>query len=162
VKKLQNFKLIIFDRDGVINQKPIKGKKYIENQSEIILDKNIIKIICKMQKMEIIIACATNQQGIGLGLISKNHLARMHNFINREILAYGGKPILFLHCPHLSEDYCFCRKPNPGMLIEAMEKFSIESSHTLFVGDQESDKLAAYNAGIEFIFAKDLKIDLIN
>jgi D-glycero-D-manno-heptose 1,7-bisphosphate phosphatase len=99
---------------------------------------------------------ATNQQCVGKGLISFTQLASIHDSINGQIGEVGGIPLEFFTCVHLVEDNCECRKPKPGLLINAMNSFGVKPDRTVFIGDQDSDKMAAESAAVDFFFLTEL------
>ena len=96
-------------------------------------------------------AIATNQQGISLGLIDHEELKKMHTKLWELGKTYGLLNFEIFVCPHMANS-CACRKPSPGLLIQAMHFYNVTQSETIFIGDSESDELAAKNAEIDFIF----------
>jgi D-glycero-D-manno-heptose 1,7-bisphosphate phosphatase len=158
-------KLLILDRDGVINQAPKVSERYILNVKDLQLHNNILEIITEAQKNQWFVCSATNQQALGKGLITLEGLTLIHNHINETISLFGGKPILFFVCSHLQSDSCDCRKPMPGLLLQAMEAYcvSIDTDQIVFVGDQETDRFAAKLARIAYLpFSKNLKfLDIV-
>ena len=109
----EKYQLVIFDRDGVINQSPVDPERYILKTSSLIIIQKTISLIVSLQKIGIDIAVATNQQGIGKGLVSWNQIHEIHNAINLSIMNEGGYPVTYYVCPHLEQDNCECRKPKP-------------------------------------------------
>jgi len=112
-----------------------------------------IAVIVEAQRQNWIVCSATNQQAIGKHLVTHEGVSEIHNLINEGIKKSGGKPLLFFVCPHLQSDLCPCRKPKPGLIFQALETygFNEETDHIVFVGDQETDRLAAESAGITFV-----------
>jgi D-glycero-D-manno-heptose 1,7-bisphosphate phosphatase len=134
-------KIIILDRDGVIN-KCMPNNEYVTQESEIkYLDENI-DVFKKIRK-EIPIFIVTNQQGVGKGLMSAKNL----DIINNKIILYLKKcniKILKIYtCTHLESDNCNCRKPKPGMLQSIVKEFGVDLSESLFIGDSETDVICA-------------------
>lgn len=137
------YKTIILDRDGVINQvrddyvKTKNDLKYIPGSIEA-----INKLLLKYE-----VAVASNQAGVGKGLLSFENL----NLINNDINSHLSRNINFFYCTHQQHEKCRCRKPQPGLLEEIM---LIKPPPYLFVGDNKTDYWAAKNAKIDFCFVK--------
>ena len=147
--------LLILDRDGVINDAPTNGNRYILKASDLILRHGVIREIARIQNFGDV-AVATNQQCVGKNLISEVELNSLHRIIDDAVVKEGGRPLQYFICPHLESDGCSCRKPNPSLLKEAMDHFHChDPSHTLFIGDKASDQRAAELAGIPFLLVSD-------
>lgn len=144
-----HYKLILLDRDGVINQKPREGS-YVTKETELLIFGEVIEAVSKLsQKLDI--AIVTNQQGVGKGLFSQLDLNEIHNAINTHITDLGGCKVKFFACTHRAEENCDCRKPKPGLIFDAMASYAVHPHETIFIGDQDTDKRAAESAGIDFI-----------
>jgi len=134
-------KLIILDRDGVINE---DSDAYIKNESEWRLipgSDQAIKCLCDAGYY---VAVATNQSGISRGLFDQAQLDKIHNKMLHKIEAAGGKISDIVFCPHHPDDGCDCRKPKPGLLEQISKTLD---NHRLddcyFIGDSISDVRAA-------------------
>lgn len=148
-----NSKIIFLDRDEVINQTP-KGQKYILHQDQIIFEQANILGLQKLAMAGFKFIVVTNQRCINSGLISVSELRSIHDFIKNHLLDIYGIEILdFFYCPHLITDNCECRKPKPGMLIEARNQYKI-TGQSIMIGDQLTDCLAAIQANISCILIK--------
>jgi D-glycero-D-manno-heptose 1,7-bisphosphate phosphatase len=156
------YDLVIFDRDGVINKAPTSANKYILSKDELELNQSVIRFIVELQSKGVGTCVATNQQCVGRGLISTDSLNQIHGAINTQINKIGGADLKFFTCTHLFQENCSCRKPNPGLLISAMNSFNVLPNRTLFIGDQLSDKLAAQSASIDFLFIGNINTNLIS
>ena len=141
-------RLILLDRDGVINQ---DSKDYIKNAEEWAPIKGSLEAIGYWQRRGIEFAVCTNQSGLGRGLFSKDDLSNMHAKCNSILKSLGGKPLRFFFCPHTPENNCSCRKPKALLLELAIEALGSKPSNTVFVGDSQSDLQAAKAASVEFI-----------
>lgn len=75
----------------------------------------------------------------------------MNEEINEQIVRFGGHKIVFFVCTHVIDIQCGCRKPKPGLILEAMSRFQVLSQETILIGDQESDREAAKSAKIDFL-----------
>lgn len=151
-KLSKNYDLVIFDRDGVINLAPKEGERYILSGKDLELNPVIIDFILGLQGKSVATCVATNQQCVGKGIISAEQLREIHDAINLIILKAGGEGLEFFTCPHLINEDCLCRKPKPGLLLQALEFFGVTPSRAIFIGDQISDKIAANSAGLDFLF----------
>ena len=141
-------RLILLDRDGVINQ---DSKGYIKNAEEWAPIKGSLEAIGDCQRRGIEFAVCTNQSGLGRGLFSKDDLFNMHAKCNSILKSLGGKPLRFFFCPHTPENNCSCRKPKALLLELAIEALGSKPSNTVFVGDSPSDLKAAQAASVQFI-----------
>lgn len=142
-------KLVIFDRDGCINYSAPEGE-YVCCAEDFKIYPDAIVALNLLIRMNLNIAIATNQRGVALGLYTEKLVMEMHE---RLIAALGVEPNrvdLFI-CPH-DKGQCDCRKPLPGLLISALEKHDVKVGEALFIGDSESDYLAASALGMDFVF----------
>lgn len=141
---MTNQKLIILDRDGVIN---IESPDFIKTPEEWEPIKGSLEAIGRLSQAGYEIVIITNQSGLGRGLFSANTLAKIHNKMIDYIQQYGGKIQSILFCPHLPDDDCECRKPKDGMYKELASRLNISFSDVYSVGDSVRDLLAAKKAG---------------
>ena len=144
-------RLILLDRDGVINQ---DSKDYIKNAEEWAPIKGSLEAIGNWQRRGVEFAVCTNQSGLGRGLFSKDDLFNMHAKCNSILKSLGGKPLRFFFCPHTPENNCSCRKPKALLLELAIETLGSKPSNTVFVGDSLSDLKAAQAASVQFILVR--------
>jgi D-glycero-D-manno-heptose 1,7-bisphosphate phosphatase len=140
-------KLVLLDRDGVINH---DSDQYIKKPDEWKAISRSIFGIVQLQQLGIKIAVCTNQAGIGRGLIKMPDLFSIHRKFNDELIGNGGDPLEIFFCPHLPSDSCDCRKPKPGLLITAISALGISCKDTIFLGDSITDFQAAKTAGVKF------------
>ncbi len=133
-------KLIILDRDGVINQ---DRDDYVKSADECIPIEGSIDAIVRLNKAGFTVVIATNQAGLAKGKFELEDLEAMHAKITKRVEEKGGEIGAIFYCPHHPDDHCKCRKPKPGMLdaIEAEFNTSVESSY--FIGDSLRDLQAA-------------------
>jgi D-glycero-D-manno-heptose 1,7-bisphosphate phosphatase len=142
---------LILDRDGVLNN---KLDQYVLSPEHLDIHFEMIDLVCQVQEHGITVAVDTNQQCVGKNLLSPQKLNDIHDLTNTEIMKRGGQALNFFVCPHLESHLCGCRKPRPGLLVQAMQKLNFTPRDTVFLGDMESDQLAASNAGVSFVFHK--------
>lgn len=139
-------KLIILDRDGVINE---DSDAFIKSADECIPIPGSIAAIASLSKAGYQIVVATNQSGIARGLFDEYALARIHQFINDQVEEAGGIITGFFYCPHGPDDHCQCRKPLPGLVQQIARELDVSVANVPFVGDSLRDLQAAESAGCQ-------------
>lgn len=144
-------KLVLLDRDGVVNVSPPKGD-YIKSPDDLHLIAGVAEAIRELNKKNIKVAIVTNQQGVGKGIYSVAALGAIHEKLRAELKEEKAHIDAIFYCPHLSSDKCSCRKPCPGMLLDLMKKFGAKPEETVMVGDYESDMQAGKAAGVRNIY----------
>lgn len=133
-------KLVILDRDGVINH---DSDSYIKTPDEWRPLPRSLEAISLLNYFGFTVVVFTNQSGIGRGYFSKQALFEIHEKMNHAVGVKGGKIEKIFVCPHKPSDGCFCRKPNPGMLLQIAEEFQTSLYNVPIVGDRETDMQAA-------------------
>ena len=144
-------KLIILDRDGVINQ---DSDDYIKSPEEFIPLAGSIEAIARLHRAGYRIAIATNQSGIARGYFDIETLNRMHEKLLRLVSAQGGQIDGIFYCPHGPDDGCECRKPRPGLLQDIQRRFNVNMSGVYAVGDSLRDVQAAQAVGAMPVLVK--------
>jgi len=144
-------KLIILDRDGVINY---DSDDYIKSPEEWMPISGSLEAISRLNKARYKVAIATNQSGIARGYYNIDVLEGMHVKMRALLAKLGGTIDYIAYCPHGPRDDCFCRKPKPGMLLEISKAFSIEPKNAVFIGDSVTDTEAAKAANMKFVLVK--------
>lgn len=137
-------KLIILDRDGVINH---DSDRFIKSPEEWIPIEGSLEAISRLTHSGYHPVVATNQSGIGRGLFDIDALNRIHQKMHKSVAAAGGTIEALFFCPHSAEDKCNCRKPKPGMLHEIERRYGISLAGTPSVGDSLRDLQASVAAG---------------
>jgi D-glycero-D-manno-heptose 1,7-bisphosphate phosphatase len=133
-------KLLILDRDGVINY---DSDDYIKSVDEWIALPGAIDAIADLSKAGWTVAVATNQSGLARGYYDLDTLDAMHQRLRQLVAEQGGEVGLIVHCPHGPDDGCACRKPKPGMLQTIAEHYDVSLAGVWFVGDSLGDLQAA-------------------
>ena len=133
-------KLIILDRDGVINQ---DSDNFIKSADEFIPLPGSLEAITKLNKAGYKVAVATNQSGIARGLYNLNTLQQMHDKLASLLADLGGQVDYIAYCPHGPDDHCDCRKPKPGMYHDIAQHFDTSLTGIPVVGDSLRDLQAA-------------------
>ena len=130
-------KLIILDRDGVINE---DSDAYVKSAAEWIPIPNSIEAIARLSNAGYTVVVATNQSGIGRDLFDLDDLEAMHAKLSDLVLDAGGELAGIFYCPHKPEDDCQCRKPAPGLFDAIAKEFSLSSlADVPIVGDSLRD-----------------------
>ncbi len=137
-------KLLMLDRDGVINQ---DSDQYIKSPSEWKPIKGSIEAIARLTQGGWRIVVATNQSGIARGLFDTSTLNAIHDAMHKAVTQAGGRIEAIFFCPHAADASCECRKPKPGMLLEIERRLNIPLAGVSFVGDSLRDLQAAAAAG---------------
>lgn len=140
-------KLIILDRDGVINQ---DSDEYVKNADEWIPIPGSIEAIAELCKNGYTICIATNQSGLARGYFTEATLKQMHKKLTDLVEKQGGKIHSIYFCPHSPDDNCDCRKPLPGMFKQIALQFSLKDlRHVRTVGDSLRDLQAGKALGCD-------------
>ncbi|GGX83801.1 D-glycero-beta-D-manno-heptose-1,7-bisphosphate 7-phosphatase [Litchfieldella qijiaojingensis] len=138
-------KLVILDRDGVINQ---DSDAYIKSLDEWIPYPSAIQAIAKLTQSGWTVAVATNQSGIARGYYNEDTLGQMHARLNDLVASVGGNIAHIAYCPHGPDDNCECRKPRIGLIRQIQQHLQMESLEGAWVvGDSLRDLQAGSSAG---------------
>ncbi|MDJ0955289.1 MAG: D-glycero-beta-D-manno-heptose 1,7-bisphosphate 7-phosphatase [Arenicellales bacterium] len=133
-------RLVILDRDGVINQ---DSDDFIKSPEEWIPIPGSLEAIARLCRAEFRIVIITNQSGIARGKLTIDTLNRIHTRMLEHIHQKGGEIDAIMICPHGPDDNCECRKPKPGMFLELAQRLKINLSGVPAVGDSVRDVEAA-------------------
>lgn len=136
----------LLDRDGTINVKPPDGAWVTHPDGLMLLD-GAAAAIARLNAAGIPVAVVSNQRGIDAGVMSEDDLAAVNARLAELLAVEGAHVDLWLHCPH-GRDVCDCRKPRPGMLLEALETLGADAAASVMVGDAATDVAAATAAGV--------------
>lgn len=137
-------KLIILDRDGVINQ---DSDSYIKSPDEWIPIADSLQAIAKLSRAGYRVFVATNQSGLARGLFDIETLNAIHHKMTLAVQAVGGNIEAILFCPHGPNDHCECRKPKPGLYEEIARRTQQSLQGMPIVGDSVRDIEAAIQVG---------------
>lgn len=145
-----NFDTLFLDRDGVINKK-LQGK-YVRHFSEFEFIPGALDALARLTKVFNRIIIITNQQGIGKKIMSDSDLNILHVRMEEEIEKSEGKISKIYYCPHLQEINCLCRKPEPGMILQAIIDFpAIVIKDSYLIGDSDTDIAAGQRINLNTI-----------
>jgi D-glycero-D-manno-heptose 1,7-bisphosphate phosphatase len=144
-------KLVILDRDGVINQ---DSATFIKSPNEWIPIPNSLEAIALLNQHGYRVAVATNQSGIARGLFDMATLNAIHDKMHKALAQVGGRIDAVFYCPHSADDDCHCRKPKTGMIEDIARRFSLDLNDVPAVGDALRDLQAFANAGCRPILVR--------
>ena len=135
---------VFMDRDGVINK---DSSEYIKDEAEFEFIPKSPEAIALLTKKDFQVIVITNQSLIGRKMASQKTLDAIFRKMKKGVRKAGGdiKDIFF--CPHTPEENCSCRKPKPGLILEAQKKYHIDLSYSCMVGDSAKDIECALHAG---------------
>ncbi|MGH8803088.1 MAG: D-glycero-beta-D-manno-heptose 1,7-bisphosphate 7-phosphatase [Casimicrobiaceae bacterium] len=132
--------LIVLDRDGVINR---DSDQYIKSPEEWQPVPGSLEAIARFNHAGFRVVVATNQSGVGRGLLDFATLTAIHDRMHRALAQVGGRIDAVFFCPHAADSRCECRKPKPGMLIEIGRRFNVDMTGVPVIGDSLRDLRAA-------------------
>jgi D-glycero-D-manno-heptose 1,7-bisphosphate phosphatase len=129
-------KLIVLDRDGVINY---DSEQFIKSPEEWRPIPGSLEAISRLNHAGFRVVVATNQSGLGRGLFDMATLIAIHEKMYKALSQVGGRVDALFYCPHTADSSCECRKPKPGMLVEIGQRFGIDLTGVPCVGDSVRD-----------------------
>jgi D-glycero-D-manno-heptose 1,7-bisphosphate phosphatase len=150
-------KAFFLDRDGIINERLIGD--YVKSIDEFVFIEDFFNLFKKIKDHDFLAILISNQQGVGKGLMTAADLEDIHNYMQNELSEKTGYRLddIFT-CSSLASENDYRRKPNPGMILEAIEKYDIDPSQSFMVGDSLSDIEAGKRAGVNTIYIGENKI----
>jgi D-glycero-D-manno-heptose 1,7-bisphosphate phosphatase len=135
---------LFIDRDGVINC--LRPGDYVLDWSQFVFVPGIREALQQLSSLGLPMIIISNQAAVGKGLLDPAGLEEITARMNEALLADGTTLAAAYYCPHRIEDHCPCRKPKPALLLSAAADFNIDLSRSIFIGDSETDVLAAQAA----------------
>jgi D-glycero-D-manno-heptose 1,7-bisphosphate phosphatase len=139
-------KLVILDRDGVINH---DSDQYIKSPDEWKPIPGSLAAIARLNQAGYRVVVASNQSGIGRGLFETDTLMAIHDKMLKALAQAGGRIDAIFFCPHTNADNCDCRKPKPGMFREIAARFNAELAGVPAIGDSLRDLQVAATVGAQ-------------
>lgn len=137
-------KLVILDRDGVINH---DSDQFIKSPDEWKPIAGSLEAIARLNQWGYRVVVATNQSGVGRGLFDMDTLNAIHEKMHRSVMQVGGRIDAVFFCPHSAEEKCECRKPKPGLLRQIAERYNTDLAGVPMVGDSLRDLQTALAVG---------------
>jgi D-glycero-D-manno-heptose 1,7-bisphosphate phosphatase len=137
---------VFLDRDGVIIE---NRDDYVKTIAEVRFIPGALGALARLARSDYLVVIATNQAAIGRGVLAREAVDEINAFIRERIESAGGRVDGVYLCPHRPEDNCACRKPAPGMLLDAARDLGIDLGASVMIGDALSDVLAAQAVGAQ-------------
>ncbi|MDO4179478.1 MAG: HAD family hydrolase [Phascolarctobacterium sp.] len=145
-------KAVFLDRDGIINV----DVAYLYKIEEFQWVEGCPETLAYLTELGYKIFVVTNQSGVARGYFDEAAVHKLHDYIASEASKFGGKIEKFYYCPHLKDGSipkyaieCNCRKPKPGMLLQAFSEYDLDKEQCFLIGDGKRDVEAAESAGIK-------------
>lgn len=128
-------RFVLLDRDGTINDEV----GHLSHADELRLIPGSADAIRRLRALGLGVVVVTNQANVGRGVLSPADLERIHARLRAMLAAEGTEVDAILHCPHAPEDGCGCRKPGPGMALDAATRFGFDPADAFVIGDHAGD-----------------------
>jgi D-glycero-D-manno-heptose 1,7-bisphosphate phosphatase len=139
-------RLVILGRDGILN---VYREDHVKSPDEWEPIPNALEAVARLNHAGWHTVVATNQAGIGRGMIDMSSINAVHQRMMQRLAEVGGRLDAVFFCPHTPEDNCDCRKPKPGLMKQIAQRYGIELRTVPMVADTLRDLLAARAAGCE-------------
>jgi D-glycero-D-manno-heptose 1,7-bisphosphate phosphatase len=139
-------RVIVLDRDGVINH---DSDQFIKSPEEWRPIPGSLEAVARLNHAGFRVVVATNQSGVGRGLLDIATLNAIHERMHKALAQVGGRIDAIFYCPHTADSQCECRKPKPGMLEEIGRRFNVDMTGIPCVGDSPRDLAAAQAVGAQ-------------
>lgn len=139
-------KLIILDRDGVINA---DSDQFIKSPDEWKPIPGSLEAIARLNQWGWRVVVASNQSGVGRGLFGMDTLNAINDKMVRSLAQVGGRLDAIFFCPHAADSTCECRKPKSGLFQQIAERFNVDLTGVPCVGDSLRDLQAGVSMGCE-------------
>lgn len=135
---------VFVDRDGTLNH----DSGYITSPGQLVLFPGVPEAIARLNQLGAMVIMVTNQSAIGRGMMTMEDLENIHARLAALIRPYGASIDGIFSCPHHPRDGCGCRKPNTGLIKQAVDRFSLDLSQCYLVGDKRSDLEVAQKVAV--------------
>lgn len=152
-------KAAFLDRDGVINQKAPEGE-YVTRWEDFHLLPGAVEGITQLKLAGFAVIVVTNQRCVAKGLLTEEELVILHRRMTDELAHVGATIDALYYCPHELDPPCRCRKPEPGMLLEAARSRNLDLAASWMIGDSDCDIQAGKNAGCRTARLSDKKFSV--
>lgn len=143
--------LILLDRDGVINEDRMD---FVKSPEELVFIPGSLEAVARLNNAGHLVAVVTNQSCIGRGIINEDRLAVIHGKLHDSLRRAGARLDAILVAPDAPWAATQMRKPAPGMLLKAMDRFKQTANKTVLIGDSPGDMEAAFAAGCHRILVQ--------
>lgn len=143
---MMSTKLVILGRDGILNE---YREDHVKSPEEWASVPGAMEAVARLNHAGWHVVVATNQAGIGRGMIDMASVNAVHAHMNQCLMAQGGRVDAVFFCPHTPEEHCDCRKPLPGMMLDIGRRYGVDLKSVPMVCDTLRDLTAARAAGCE-------------
>ena len=150
---------VFLDRDGVLS---VEGGEYVTCAEKLRLLPGAGEAVARLNAAGYAVFVFTNQAGVGRGCMTQQALDEIHERLKREIAKAGGLIGAIYACPHAPESGCACRKPRPGMLLQAAQEHGLDLTRSFAVGDSPRDIAAGHAAGCRTVLVLSGHTDVYN
>ena len=147
-------KCVFFDRDGIVNVPPPKEKRYVLHWEDFHLMPEFVEALRVVHAKGYVAIIVTNQAGIGKGRMSQEALDQIHDHMLKLLRQHGVDLLDIMFCTS-PDDQHPNRKPNPGMILDAVARHQLDLARSWMVGDQERDVVAGKRAGCKTVLVHD-------
>lgn len=136
---------IFLDRDGVIIE---NRDEYVRHWDDVSFIPEALRGLLRIALSEFLIVLVTNQACVGRGLLSLDDATAINQRVIAHVRSLGGRIDAAYLCPHRPDEHCLCRKPKPGMLLQAARELNVSLARSIMIGDAITDMQAAQAAGV--------------
>ena len=147
-------KAAFLDRDGTINEKP-EEQKYVTRVEGFHLLPGAVRGLSNLAECGYALVVVSNQRGVARGLVSHDLLRATEEVLQEALRPHGAEIAAFYYCPHELDEDCECRKPRPGMLLQAASELDLDLGASWMIGDSPSDIAAGRSAGCRTVYLGD-------
>lgn len=143
---------VVLDRDGVLDVEPAEG--WLDDPAAWRWERGALAGLARLAAAGVRVSVATNQSGIGRGVVAAEAVEVLHGWLADELRGRGIDLVGIFCCPHAPDDGCRCRKPAPGLVDDAVAASGVDRSRTAMVGDSPRDARAALAAGVRPVLVR--------
>lgn len=144
--KPERRRAVFLDRDGVIN---VNRPDHVKSWDEFVFLPNALAALARLAASDFLVIVTTNQSAIARGLVTEETVRAIHTRMIADVARAGGRIDAVYFCPHHPDDKCACRKPQPGLFLQAARDFAIDFTRSFVIGDAFSDVAAALAIGAQ-------------
>jgi D-glycero-D-manno-heptose 1,7-bisphosphate phosphatase len=142
---------VFLDRDGVINR---DRADYVKSWEEFVFLAGALEALRRLAGLGLPVVVISNQAAIARGVVDRSVVDEIHARMVASVRAAGGQIDEVLFCPHGPDDACECRKPRPGLLLQAADRLALDLRGSVLIGDAANDVLAARAVGCSAVLVK--------
>ncbi len=144
-------KAVFIDRDGVINSD--EGHYYVYRVEDFVFNPHVKDSLAALKQNGYLLIMITNQGGVAKGEYTEEDIQKVHQFMQNKLMESKANFDAIYYCPHHdSVATCDCRKPKPGMILQAIKDFDIDPKQSFLIGDSKRDIEAGNAAGLKQCF----------